>query len=492
MPNEYQSRPNPSDIIVLVMGLTGAGKSTFIERLTGLDAGIGHDLLSETSRITVYPYVSGDRRIFLVDTPGFDDTRCIDSAIFTEIAFYLGQIYTKRFGLGGILYLHRITDNRIAGSSMRSFQLVQKICGPQGAKFAQLVTTMWDEVQEGTDLYNLAVKREMELKSNENYWGWMRNRGSQIQRYMDTRTSALSILSSLLAISDAQGPVVFQLQQEIIDQHKDFDETAAGIVLNDHYATKWDRLQGELRALQPPLLKSTGSSAWQSSQELREQRQALQQQIAAVELSERHLRQTVGSDFANKTARHRAFFKRTQEDISALASKVENLRSELEILRRTSGQNTQTFDPQSWNSSRHRAEYIPSEPQVTTSTYYRSYLEPSNGSRGLQQGRPQQRNRLHKTNKPQYSMEVMSPEERMQILEKEIARQEKLKIMKRNTLAVLGMLGGVATIAAGAATLQIPVVAAGIALFGTAGLKLDFQKKKKTEADREWAVSEHD
>ncbi|EGU76020.1 hypothetical protein FOXB_13438 [Fusarium oxysporum f. sp. conglutinans Fo5176] len=56
------------------------------------------------------------------------------------------------------------------------------------------------------------------------------------------------------------------------------------------------------------------------------------------------------------------------------------------------------------------------------------------------------------------------------------------------------ILGGVATIAAGAATLQIPVVAAGIALFGTAGMKLDLhkKKKKKPEEDREWVVSEHD
>ncbi|KAH7236949.1 uncharacterized protein BKA55DRAFT_132862 [Fusarium redolens] len=484
------------------MGLTGAGKSTFIERLTGLDAGIGHDLVSETSRITIYPYLYGNRRIFLVDTPGFDDTRCIDSAIFTDIAFYLGQIYKSCFRLGGILYLHRITDNRVSGSAMRSFQLVQKICGSQGAKFARLVTTMWDEAPEGTSLYSSAVKREMELKSTEGYWGWMKNCGSRTQRCMDTRASALSILSGLLAVSDAQGPVVFQLQQEIIEEHKEFDETAAGIVLNNHYATRWDRLQGELRALQKPLLKS-GSLALGSRQEVQEQRQDLERQITAVEVGERHLRQTVESHFADKTKRHRTRFNHTQDEISELSSKIESLKSELESLREVSSRFTQAFDPQSRGSMRTPPEVASFRPRgmsgrrdhrSSSYTYERSSFDDSDGTRGLQHGRPQQRNRLQRMNKPQYSMEVMSSEERKILLERELARQEKRKIMKRNTLAVLGMLGGVATIAAGAATLQIPVVAAGIALFGTAGMKLDLhkKKKKKPEEDREWVVSEHD
>lgn len=95
-------------------------------------------------------------------------------------------------------------------------------------------------------------------------------------------------------------------------------------------------------------------------------------------------------------------------------------------------------------------------------------------------------------NKPEYLLETMSEIERKEYLEKKLARQEKLKIVKRNTLAILGMLAGGATIAAGAVTMQIPVVAAGIALFGTAGMKVDFHKKKKVVEDKEWVVSEHD
>jgi hypothetical protein len=437
--------------------------------------------------MTAYPYEHGDRRVYLVDTPGFDDTRCMDSEILTEIAFYLTQIHKSNFRLGGILYLHRITDNRVSASAMRSFQIVQSICGPQGAKLARLVTTMWDKAPENSDIYKLAVKRETELESVEGYWGWMSSRGSRIQRCMAIRASGLSILASLLAVSDAQGPVVLRLQEEIVDQQKSFDDTAAGIVLNEHYGTKWDRLQGELRALQTSI---TGSSTLQSSQQLQEQKLDLERQMKAAEIGERGLRQEVESLFADKTEQHRVLLVQTQEEISELSSNIASLKSEIEILREDSNSNTPASERQTRAPKRPRPKRTPSEPQSMPERGSAS-SRPSGLRGGTDLYVPGRR--LQKMNKPEYLLEAMSEGERKEYLEKKLARQEKLKIVKRNTLAVLGMLAGGATIAAGAATMQIPVVAAGIALFGTSGMKLDFHKKKKKVVDdKEWVVSEHD
>ena len=37
-------QPRPADIFVAVMGMTGAGKSTFISLCTGEEVVVGHDL----------------------------------------------------------------------------------------------------------------------------------------------------------------------------------------------------------------------------------------------------------------------------------------------------------------------------------------------------------------------------------------------------------------------------------------------------------------
>ncbi|KIL90081.1 hypothetical protein FAVG1_06819 [Fusarium avenaceum] len=344
---------------------------------------------------------------------------------------------------------------------------------------------MWDKTPESSDIYKLAVKRETELESVEGYWGWMSSHGSRTQRYMDTRASGLSILASLLAASDSQGPVVLQLQEEVVDQQKGFDDTAAGVVLNEHYGTKWDRLQGELRSLQTSII---GSSTLQSSQQLQEQKLDLERQMKAAEIGERGLRQGVESLFADKTEQHQVLLVQTQEEISEISSTIASLKSELQILREDSKSNTPASERQT-RAPRHPPERIPSGPQSMpergSASSRPSDLRRRTGSYVLSR-------RLQKLNRHEYLLEAMSESERREYLEKKLARQEKLKIVKRNTLAILGMLAGGATIAAGAVTMQIPVVAAGIALFGTSGMKLDFHKKKKVVDDKEWVVSEHD
>jgi ABC-type lipoprotein export system ATPase subunit len=39
-------RPHPDDVFIVVMGMTGSGKSTFISRCTGHDVVVGHGLHS--------------------------------------------------------------------------------------------------------------------------------------------------------------------------------------------------------------------------------------------------------------------------------------------------------------------------------------------------------------------------------------------------------------------------------------------------------------
>ncbi|KAF4965618.1 hypothetical protein FSARC_6605 [Fusarium sarcochroum] len=506
-----------SDVIVLVMGLTGAGKSTFIERLTDQDAGIGHTLMSETSRLGLYCHVFGNRRVFLVDTPGFDDSRCMDTAIFKDIAFLLSQAYINGVRLGGILYLHRITDNRATGSAMRSFQLLHKICGIEGAKFARLVTTMWDEISVESSLYSRAMEREEELKSTEGCWGWMSDRGSRIQRCMATRASALSALSSLLAVSDVQGPAVLQLQQELIDENKDLDDTAAGIELSKHHGTSWQRLQRELKALQTSHQLTTEDSDSQFNEQLRAQRLDVERQLEVAETSERDLRQEVESMFTEKAETYRDLFIQTRKEVTHLSNEIEMLKQELKRVEGSSDLHKQVFEdavrvstgPRSRGARQSQtgavrrsreSDEADSRIQITgrfTEDVLPSPRDPRRRPSPIPRSQPRSQvilrpTKLQKGRKPEYLIEQMSKEERGEYLEKKLAKKEKRKVIKRNTLSILGMLGGLATIAAGAATLQIPVVAAGIALFGTAGMKLDISKKKKRIEKGEWQVSEHD
>lgn len=71
--------------------------------------------------------------------------------------------------LAGILYFHRITDNRISGTANRNIRMFGKLCGSKAAEKVILVTTMWDQVaKQDEGKQRVAQERLEELKSK--YW----------------------------------------------------------------------------------------------------------------------------------------------------------------------------------------------------------------------------------------------------------------------------------------------------------------------------------
>ncbi|KAL4259612.1 hypothetical protein AB1N83_006534 [Pleurotus pulmonarius] len=86
------------DIIIAIMGPTGAGKSSFINMATGNATGVGHDLESCTNSIDILKFQCIERSmqdIIFVDTPGFDDTHKSDVEILEMIAGWLKQTYEQ-------------------------------------------------------------------------------------------------------------------------------------------------------------------------------------------------------------------------------------------------------------------------------------------------------------------------------------------------------------------------------------------------------------
>ncbi|KDR82102.1 hypothetical protein GALMADRAFT_240601 [Galerina marginata CBS 339.88] len=212
MPSRNSARVQPEnlnlkedDLLILFMGPTGSGKSHIIDILSERDEDekrASSRLKSSTSAVSVTRLKQGDGRLVLIDTPGFDDTDKSDMQILEIISQSLVQAYKTKCQIVGIIYLHRITDNRIAETVHRSFHVFSELCGYDAAQNVVLVTTMWDEIEgEGV----VGEEREKEFK--EKLWAGMLSHGASTTRFDNTPDSARKIISRVVGqtvCNDAQ------------------------------------------------------------------------------------------------------------------------------------------------------------------------------------------------------------------------------------------------------------------------------------------------
>ncbi|KAG8911213.1 hypothetical protein FRC02_006732, partial [Tulasnella sp. 418] len=271
--------PQEDDVIIAVMGATGSGKSSFINATCGSNLKIGKTLVSETKDVAPVIFTYRGRRIVLIDTPGFDDTHISDTEILRNIATYLDAAYKNRKLLHGLLYLQKITDNRITGMSWRNMKLFHKLCGNNAMKNVILCSTMWDIIDPNT-----AKEREEDLLAN--FWNKMTAQGARSARHYGTPDSALNIIDKLLELP----PISLDIQVSMA-QGKTLLETEAGKWVNKELLELQKKHEKEMEDLEKELqeaFKTKNAEAqaelWAELERLRAEmlrRQREQERLAA-------------------------------------------------------------------------------------------------------------------------------------------------------------------------------------------------------------------
>ncbi|KAF9766006.1 hypothetical protein IL306_001627 [Fusarium sp. DS 682] len=255
------------------MGITGSGKSSFIKACSGKSVKIGKNLDSCTSDVDMYPYeMSPDRTVWLIDTPGFDDTNRSDSEVLELIARYLVKAYMKKDLLHGIIYLHRIIDVRMQGSAKTNLITFKQLCGNDALKRVVLATTMWDQVTSISE----AEDRELELKQKPEFWGWMLSKGSSCYRYQNTSESAKEIVNSLCGHDQ---PVTTALQTQLVDERRTLDQTSAGQEVQGDLIREREKFEEKLRKLEKDMREARDLETQQIIQEERDRYKRLIEKV---------------------------------------------------------------------------------------------------------------------------------------------------------------------------------------------------------------------
>ncbi|KAF9035545.1 hypothetical protein BJ165DRAFT_1355421 [Panaeolus papilionaceus] len=272
------------------MGPTGAGKSTVRIFIALGHVDIGDTLESCTTEIGVtrvsVPGGGTTTNIVLVDTPGFEDTHKSDRVVFKMIAQWLEETFIQQIPVSGVVYLHKISDNRMGGTALSNLSMFQKICGVDAFKRIVFTTTMWGEV----DSEQQGIEREIQLVKN--YWKAMMDKGARTMRFQGDRDSALGIIRPL--IEEAADVRPLRLQAELTQLYKDLPETDAGRKMY----SKLEALLKEQNEVMSKLQQELGKG-WspQEKSQLEEQIADLSTQIKTVVVDMQYMKLPLSARF---------------------------------------------------------------------------------------------------------------------------------------------------------------------------------------------------
>ncbi|KAF3915288.1 hypothetical protein AA313_de0201643 [Arthrobotrys entomopaga] len=240
---ESQVGLTPSSPIIAIMGETGAGKSSFIKALGGLNQdgqppAVGHNLNSTTKSVSWYSAAIGQRGFYVLDTPGFDDSYMSDFEILESLTRELAQIYTAARPLTGIIYVHDVSKEKMGGTSHKSLKTFQKLVGDTSLKNVVLVTTHWRNF-----FYSAQQQREEELRRT--FWASMIARGSEIVSHDGSRKSARRIVQNMLN----RKPITIKIVDEMVNDGKRFEQTEAGSTVKEGLGALGQKLDSNVQAL---------------------------------------------------------------------------------------------------------------------------------------------------------------------------------------------------------------------------------------------------
>jgi hypothetical protein len=266
------------------MGVTGCGKSSFISLCCEKVAQVGHSLRACTATVDVYAYeLSPQQTVFLIDTPGFDDTNRSDTEVLREIASWLAESYKNRVLLHGIIYLHRITDPRMQGSAKKNLLMFKKLCGVDALRKVILATTMWDKAEVTA---GLGSKREKELIDTPEFWGYMVSKGSRIHRHDNTANSARKIIEEL-----ARGSlrVTLDLQDQMVNERRELIETGAGKEIEAELIKEREKWARELKDVRDQMAEAIQLKDMEAEQALEEVKDDYKGRIKRLEQQSQRL-----------------------------------------------------------------------------------------------------------------------------------------------------------------------------------------------------------
>jgi len=177
--------------------------------------------------------------------------------------------------------------------------MFRELCGDSTLKNVILITNMWGEVPK-----DVGEDRENELITN--FFKPVLDKGAQIARHYNTTESAHGIIRRIVE----NRPATLQIQRELVDEHKDIIDTAAGEAINKELNEQMRRHRAGMKELQEEMEKAMKEKDEETRQELEEETRKLQEYMDKVKMES----EGMASSYQEEKGRMEERMRRMQEE----------------------------------------------------------------------------------------------------------------------------------------------------------------------------------
>ena len=149
--------------------------------------------------------------------------------------------------------------------------MFRELCGEASLKNVLLVTNMWDEVSP-----DVGEARERELASN--FLKPALDKGAQMVRHHNTEQSTHEVIRRIMN----NHPIVLQIQRELVEEHKDIANTAAGEAINADLAEEARRYEADLKKKQEEMAQALREQQEEARRRMEEETRRREEEMRRV------------------------------------------------------------------------------------------------------------------------------------------------------------------------------------------------------------------
>jgi hypothetical protein len=172
--------------------------------------------------------------------------------------------------INGIIYLHRISDPRLGGTTKKYLRMFRELCGDNNFGHVRIVTTYWKGMDEGEG-------RSRETQLADGAFKPLIDHGARMLRHDQGLESARSIVSQLTKMT----PVKLKIQEEL-DAGRALGDTSAGAVILEEMRQMQAKHEKEMEELKKEMEEAEATDE-ELRAELAEECRKLEAQLALAE-----------------------------------------------------------------------------------------------------------------------------------------------------------------------------------------------------------------